>query len=158
MALKARVFGFHVRPTTPRPRSMSLGCPKPLARIGAGLQDHLILLVCKTISSSWSARPLVHQSYLPADHDALVRTVAGLQDHLIFLVCKTISSSWSARPVVHQIISSCRSWCSLRGGGGSQRQPPSSSHVLVGRRTFGQVFLSGQFLAVARMFAQKKSA
>ena len=81
---------------------MSLGSPKSLVRIVAGLQDHLILLVCKTISSSWSARPVVHQSYLPADHDALVRTVAGLQDHLIFLVCKTISSSWSARPVVHQ--------------------------------------------------------
>ena len=70
---------------------MSLGSPKSLVRIVAGLQDHLILLVCKTISSSWSARPVVHQSYLPADHDALVRTVAGLQDHLIFLVCKTIS-------------------------------------------------------------------
>ena len=104
-----------------------------------------LLLVCKTISSSWSARPthlLGQADQLSIKHifmQIMVHphsNVAGLQDHPIFLVCRTISSSWSARPVVHQTYLVADHGASSLGGG-SQRQPPSSFHSVVGTRTFG---------------------
>ena len=112
-----------------------------------------LLLVCKTILSSWSARPfhlLGQPDQLSINHIFLqiMMLLSGL-----FLVCKTILSSWSARPshllgqarpVVHQSYLPADHGASSAGGG-VQRQPPSSSHFVVGARTFWEVFFLDNF-------------